>query len=289
MCAGGGDRVGRIHRRTLGSKRVTVFTLTNSSWLGPGGRQTPEWDPRPPSVSGRGRTAVPQAGRSPRCPIARWAWCVSSGSARHLWLHPLAPELAGAGATSGQRLRHPQGPDYPGEGAPPAAWGRLVTRGFSHRGGTVVLSPAPPPSWTFQTSCCPSGSLQWLSSVPTCLAWGGGHAWSDIPPGVGGGCQLAEPMNPMAAEVQAALSWRPAWGPGRGGGSPTATSLQGCGLLPTGLLFSGLQTLKVELKVTQLCLTLCDPMDCIVHGILQARTLEWATVPFSRGSSQLRD
>ena len=90
--------MGRIHRRTLGSKRVTVFTLTNSSWLGPGGRQTPEWDPRPPSVSGRGRTAVPQAGRSPRCPIARWAWCVSSGSARHRWLHPLAPELAGAGA-----------------------------------------------------------------------------------------------------------------------------------------------------------------------------------------------
>ena len=30
-----------------------------------------------------------------------------------------------------------------------------------------------------------------------------------------------------------------------------------------------------EVKVTQSCPTLCDPMDCIVHGILQARILEW--------------
>ena len=42
-----------------------------------------------------------------------------------------------------------------------------------------------------------------------------------------------------------------------------------------------------------LCPILCNPMDCImpgssVHGILQARILEWITVPFSRGSSKLR-
>ena len=30
-------------------------------------------------------------------------------------------------------------------------------------------------------------------------------------------------------------------------------------------------------------------MDCIVHGILQARRLEWVAFPFSRGSSQPRD
>ena len=36
------------------------------------------------------------------------------------------------------------------------------------------------------------------------------------------------------------------------------------------------------------CLTLCDPMDCTVNGILQARILEWVTFPFSR-SSQPRD
>ena len=46
--------------------------------------------------------------------------------------------------------------------------------------------------------------------------------------------------------------------------------------------------------VTQSCPTLCDPMDCSppgssVHGILQARILEWAAISFSRGSSQPRD
>ena len=45
----------------------------------------------------------------------------------------------------------------------------------------------------------------------------------------------------------------------------------------------------VKVKVTQLCLTLCDPMDCTVHGILQARILEWVAVPFSRGSPEPRN
>ena len=40
-------------------------------------------------------------------------------------------------------------------------------------------------------------------------------------------------------------------------------------------------------KVAQLFMTLCDPMDYIVHGIL--RILEWVAFPFSRGSSQPRD
>ena len=41
-------------------------------------------------------------------------------------------------------------------------------------------------------------------------------------------------------------------------------------------------------KVSQSCPTLCDPMDYIVLGILQARILEWVDIPFSRGSSQPR-
>ena len=36
-------------------------------------------------------------------------------------------------------------------------------------------------------------------------------------------------------------------------------------------------------KVTQSSLTLCDPMDYIVHGILQARIPEWVAFLFSRG------
>ena len=45
----------------------------------------------------------------------------------------------------------------------------------------------------------------------------------------------------------------------------------------------------VKVKVVQLCPTLCNPMDYTVHGILQARILEWVAFPFSRGSSQPRD
>ena len=44
-----------------------------------------------------------------------------------------------------------------------------------------------------------------------------------------------------------------------------------------------------EVKVAQWRPTLWDPTDCIVHGILQARILEWVAIPFSRGSSQTRD
>ena len=47
--------------------------------------------------------------------------------------------------------------------------------------------------------------------------------------------------------------------------------------------------MKVKVKVTQSCPTLCDPMNYTVHGILQAGILEWITFPFSRGSSQPRD
>ena len=54
------------------------------------------------------------------------------------------------------------------------------------------------------------------------------------------------------------------------------------------------EEVKKKGLVAQLCLTLCDPMDCSppgssVHGILQARILEWVVISFSRGSSQPRD
>ena len=45
----------------------------------------------------------------------------------------------------------------------------------------------------------------------------------------------------------------------------------------------------MKVKVAQSHLTLCDPLDYTVHGILQARLLEWVAFPFSRGSSQPRD
>ena len=49
-----------------------------------------------------------------------------------------------------------------------------------------------------------------------------------------------------------------------------------------------------ESEVTQACPTLCNPMDCSlpgfsIHGIVQARILEWVAISFSKGSSQPRD
>ena len=49
-----------------------------------------------------------------------------------------------------------------------------------------------------------------------------------------------------------------------------------------------------ESEVAQLCPTLYDPVDCSlsgssVHGILQARILEWVAISFSRGFSRPRD
>ena len=50
------------------------------------------------------------------------------------------------------------------------------------------------------------------------------------------------------------------------------------------------QCVRVCAQATQSCPTLCDPVDCSplgssVHGILQARILEWVALPSSRGSS----
>ena len=50
-------------------------------------------------------------------------------------------------------------------------------------------------------------------------------------------------------------------------------------------------SITVKVLVSQSCSTLSDPMDCSlpgssVHGILQARMLEWIAIPFSRRSSQ---
>ena len=63
-----------------------------------------------------------------------------------------------------------------------------------------------------------------------------------------------------------------------------AKSLQSC---PT-LVVSKVES---ESEVSQSCLTLCDPMDCSlpgssVHGILQARILEWVAISFSEGKTR---
>ena len=71
------------------------------------------------------------------------------------------------------------------------------------------------------------------------------------------------------------------------------TSSHGKFLWPLSLKFKAVESEK-KVLVLQTCPTLCDPMDCnppgsSVHGILQARILEWVAIPFSRGSSRPGD
>ena len=67
--------------------------------------------------------------------------------------------------------------------------------------------------------------------------------------------------------------------------SPGKNTRVGCHFL--------LQCMKVksESEVAQLCLTLNDPMDCSlpgssIHGIFQAKVLEWVAIAFSRGGGR---
>ena len=58
--------------------------------------------------------------------------------------------------------------------------------------------------------------------------------------------------------------------------------------------FDFVKVKESESEVVQLCPTICDPMDCSlsgssIHGIFQARVLEWIAIAFSRGSSLPRD
>ena len=60
-------------------------------------------------------------------------------------------------------------------------------------------------------------------------------------------------------------------------------------LIIQGICLHKMKIVSEWVKVVQSCLTLCNPMDCTVHGILQARILEWVAFPSSRGSSQPRN
>ena len=78
-------------------------------------------------------------------------------------------------------------------------------------------------------------------------------------------------------------------------GSPEApASSEQCLWSPKSFIRSPSSSCVLCAKSLQSCLTLCIPMDCSlpgssVHGILQARILEWVAVPSSRGSSRPRD
>ena len=91
--------------------------------------------------------------------------------------------------------------------------------------------------------------------------------------------------------------WATAWGelaqvPGSPSMDPTCETVEGLEGEP--LPHLGLNSPCPWLHSAQSCPTLCDPMDCSppgssVHGISQARILEWVAVPSSSGSSRPRD
>ena len=88
----------------------------------------------------------------------------------------------------------------------------------------------------------------------------------------------------LSASCRQQFIWE-AWGVG-GPGTLHRGPLFGFPRLPQGA--------RAVQKDSQSCRTLCDPMDCSppgssVHGILQARMLEWVAIPLSRGSSRPRD
>ena len=70
---------------------------------------------------------------------------------------------------------------------------------------------------------------------------------------------------------------------------PFSRDLPDTEIKPTSPVLAGrfFTTYHLGVKVTQLCLTLCNPMDCSltgssIHGIFQARILEWVAISFSR-------
>ena len=74
-------------------------------------------------------------------------------------------------------------------------------------------------------------------------------------------------------------------------GLTTCTSADSTSLVG---LVGGLNKVRLRVSVTQSCPTLRHPVDCSppgssVHGILQARRLEWVAISSSRGSSRPRD
>ena len=91
------------------------------------------------------------------------------------------------------------------------------------------------------------------------------------------------------------LDKSPLSGPGRG--PPSCSNIIFNMLMTQGIYIIMSTILNINewvSEVAQSCPTLCDPMDCSipgssVHGIFQAKVLEWVAISFSRGSSWPRD
>ena len=115
---------------------------------------------------------------------------------------------------------------------------------------------------------------------------------------------LQQPCRPCSLQLSSGSRFfyhAPCLPPGESIAHPDhCTASQPVSLLPASLPahphppFIQSKAFKAQVLVAQSRLTLCDPTDCSppgssVHGILQARILEWVAIPFSRASSRPRD
>ena len=98
-----------------------------------------------------------------------------------------------------------------------------------------------------------------------------------------------DPLEKKMATHSSILAWRIPW-------TEKPSRLQSIGSQRTGQNWvTNTMIMSVQFSsVSQSCPILCNPMDCSppgssVHGILQARILEWIVIPFSRGISKPRD
>ena len=146
-------------------------------------------------------------------------------------------------------------------------------------------------SYTPFSQRCPSqsGSLQNRAGLvskrpapqgPTQAARREGHTWRGS-----SGPHASLPLTP-------ASSWRCVCRGGEAGGWQVQRNENSLSLNLSSILYCSV--LLRACQVTWSCLTLPNPMDCSppgssVHGLLQARILEWVAMPSSRGSSRHRD
>ena len=113
-----------------------------------------------------------------------------------------------------------------------------------------------------------------------------------VPPRSREGGVSASPLSRLGLPCPSCVPLRPQWGAVVFVSAGFLPSLSVCP--PLGLCPSVPLCLPLPPSVTLSCPTLCDPMDCSppgssVHGILQARILDWAVISSSRGPNRLRN
>ena len=164
--------------------------------------------------------------------------------------------------------RQEEGPGWDGGWRTPGRWGPALLSGCVDSSSGSWTTVWPPESWE-QLWPSASTAMKYGSWEPCFIRWWKVKSLSRV--------RLF--ATPWTAAYQAPLSM----------GFSRQEYWSGLPCPSPNVMYIYNEILTVKVKVPQSCLTLCDPVDYTVHGILQARILEWVVFPFLRGSSQARD